>query len=120
MQTTAELRDSVRAKIFEAKELKKITVEFFGTTIEMRQMRLADILKAQSNEDREAGVIGMLVEYAFIPDTDEKVFEISDVDSLKAMPFGADFQRISKAMEELTEVNFLDKKSSSKDVPTST
>ena len=114
------LRDTIRAKIFETRELKKIELEFFGTKIEMRQMKLADILKAQSTEDRESAIIDMLVEYCYVPGTDEKVFEAADADSLKELPFDSNFQRASKAMEELTEVNFLDKKSSSNGVLTST
>ena len=114
------LRDTIRGKIFEARELKKIQLTFFGAEIEMRQMKLADILKAQNTEDRESAIIDMLVEYCYVPDTEERVFDISDAEALKQLPFDANFQRASKAMEELTEVNFLDKKSSSKDVPTST
>lgn len=117
---TNTTRDDIRSKIFATRELKKIEVEFFGTKIEMRQMQLSDILVAQNNEDRESGVIDMLIKYAYVPGTDEKVFEDADAAAFKQLPFGADFQRLSKAMEELTEVNFLDKKPSSKDVPTST
>ena len=117
---TDSLRNAIRAQIFAARELKKIEVEFFGAQIEMRQMQLSDILTVQNNEDRESGIVDMLIKYAYVPGTDEKVFEDADADAFKKLPFGADFQRLSKAMEELTEVNFLDKKPTSKDVPTST
>lgn len=107
------VRDELRAKIFAETKLNIIPVEFFGATIELRQPQLQDILAAQKTEDREAAVIETLIEYAFIPGTDERVFETGDAAGLKAKPFGADFLRISKALEDLTEVNFLDKPQSS-------
>jgi len=108
----SNVRDELRAKIFAESKLNVIPVKFFGVTIELRQPQLQDILGAQSKDDREAAVIETLIQYAFIPGTDEKVFENADAAGLKAKPFGADFLRVSKALEDLTEVNFLDKPSS--------
>jgi len=103
-------RKSVRANIFARKELRKKVINFFGEEIELRQPQLGDIISARENDDRQAAVIETLIKYAFIPGTEEKVFEDADADSFKTMPFGADFLRINQALEELTEVNFLDKK----------
>lgn len=113
-------RDELRAKIFAAHSVKKLPVEFFGADIELRQPILADIIKAQKSEDRESAVIQTLVDYAYVPGTDDKVFEAADAESFKVMPFGADFIRVSNALEELTEVNFLDKSATSKGGQTST
>jgi hypothetical protein len=85
-------------------------VEFFGAQIELRQASFGDIIRMREGDDREAAVIHNLINYAYIPGTDEKVFEEGDAESFKEMPFGADFIRVSQAVEELTEVNFLDKK----------
>lgn len=113
-------RDELRAAIFSTKQANVIPVVFFGANIELRQPSLGDILKAQKNEDREAAVIETLIDYAYVPETDEKVFEKADASAMKALPFGADFLRVTKALETLTEVNFLDKPTSSKDDQTST
>lgn len=117
---SAKTRDSVRAEIFKTRTIKKVEIEFFGAQIEIRQMRLQDILQANDNPDRESAIIESLIKYAYVPGTDERVFEEGDAEAFKNMPFGADFIRVSKALEELTEVNFLDKKASSGDAPTST
>jgi hypothetical protein len=101
-------RDTIRAKIFSARKPASRIVSFFGEDIEIRQPLLGDILDAQANEDRQSAIIQMLVDRAYIPGTDEKLFDDSDADNFKTMPFGAEFLRISKAMEELSEVNFLD------------
>jgi hypothetical protein len=100
-----------RSKIFATRKVRAEVFEFFGTMIELRQPNLGDIVKARSSEDRESGVIETLVEQAYLPGTNEKLFTPEDADSFKAMPFGADFIRVTEALEKLTEVNFRDKKS---------
>lgn len=103
-------RAAMRQQIFASKDRKYRIFEFFGEEIELRQPLFGDILSAQDNPDREAAVIETLVKYAYIPGTDEKLFEEGDADSFKQLPFGADFMRVNNALEELTEVNFQGKK----------
>lgn len=105
-------RDQIRGSIFASKKLKTKIIDFFGTQIEIRQNSFGQILEASSREDRESAVVEALIANAYVPNTDVKVFEEGDVASLKELPFGADFMRVNKAIEELTEVNFLDKKDS--------
>lgn len=109
-------RDAMRAAIFasENKKLKSKLVEFFGQMIEIRQPTLGTILDSREEEDRQAAVINTLVEYTFVPGTNTKLFDVADADAFKSMPFGKDFLAVNKALEELTEVNFLDKKSESR------
>jgi len=104
-------RDQIRAQIFGGAESKvqHRILTFFGAKIELRQPTLGAILAAQKNEDREAAVIDTLIENAFIPGTDIRVFEDTDGDQFKAMPFGKDFVAISEAIEEMSSVNFRDK-----------
>ena len=116
----SEARDKLRASLLSSKTVTSIPVVFFGEKIELRQPRLEDVLAVQNNEDREVAVIETLINYAYVPGTEERVFEDGDKDTLKKMPFGADFIRVSQALETLTEVNFLDKSDTSKGDPTST
>lgn len=117
----AMTKDDIRAGIFGVTHAKKvIPVTFFGVKIELHQPALQDILKAQQADDRESAIIQTLIDYARVPGTEEPVFEKGDIASLKAMPFGADFLRVSQALEDLTEVNFLVKPASSKNGQTST
>ena len=51
-------------------------------------------------------VVDTLVKHAYVPGTDELVFDSADAEAFKQMPFGADFLRVSKALEELSDVNF--------------
>lgn len=104
------LRDKMRAEIFSAEQakIKSEVVEFFGQKIEVRQTTLGQTLEAQSNPDREAAVIDVLINRAYIPGTNTRVFEDTDAEQLKNMPFGIDFVRVSQALETLTGVNFRD------------
>lgn len=102
----AGLRDELRAKIFAAHERKFEIVKFMGAEIELRQPKLGDIISAREEENRQAAVIKTLVTYAYVPGTDERVFEEGDADALMELPFGQDFLNVNTAIEKLTDVNF--------------
>lgn len=112
MSNEMSARDKIRAQVFQSRKPKAKVIEFFDAEIELRQPTLGAILDAANEEERRAAIIDTLVNYAYVPGTDEKVFEDTDADSFKAMPWGADFQRVAKTLEEITELNFLDKKTS--------
>lgn len=103
-------RERIRAEVFKSRKPASKVITFMGEKIELRQPTLGSIIDASNQENRQAGIIDTLVNYAFVPGTDELVFEETDAPSFKAMPFGADFQRVAKTLEEITEVNFLDQK----------
>jgi len=103
-------RDLLRSTIFSTKQPKSKVIEFFGAQIELRQPLLGEIIDAQTEENRQKALTDVLVRQAFIPGTDEHIFEDADHDGLRQLPFGADFVRLSEAIQELSEVNFLDKK----------
>lgn len=109
---TKPTRDDLRATIFGNKKFAKETVNFFGVDIELRQPSLAQIIAARA-EDAQVGIINILVQYAYIPGTDEHVFEDTDADGLKSMPFGVDFLNVNAALEKLTSVNIAGEKSGS-------
>jgi hypothetical protein len=99
-------RDSLREQIFKAKVRKSELVEFFGAPIEIRQPTLGDILEARDNGNSQSAIVGLLVSYAYVPGTDQKVFDAEDGEAIRALPFGPDFLRLNEAMERLTDVNF--------------
>lgn len=109
-------RDQIRSKIFASKKLARKEIIFFGQKIEIQQPTLEDIMTAQVSEDRDQAVINQLVKYSFVPGTNDRVFEDTDAESFKHMPFTNDFVAVSKALEALSEVNFRDGKASSGDI----
>jgi hypothetical protein len=103
------IRDEVRAKIFSSdkRRFKKEVIDLFGAQVEIRQPTLGTILDAQTGGDRKRSLMFMLVNYCFVPGTDEHVFEETDLEGLMAMPFGEDFMRVQKAVAQMTDVNIL-------------
>ncbi len=101
---------SAREAIFNSPnaKTKSKVISFFGVDIEIRQPTIGSILAVRSSdsENTQVYVIRSLLDLAYVPGTDDKVFEETDSASLLELPFGKDFQSVSKAMEELTEVNF--------------
>lgn len=110
------LRDQMRADFFSSEKNKPESriIKFRGYDIEIRQPNLGAILAAQSGENSRS-VAQTLIQYAFVPGTDEKIFDPEDEESLLRMPFGGDFVRVADALTELTSVNFPKPKSDSKD-----
>lgn len=95
-------RDAIRSAIFGAKPDIKI-IDFFGNQIELRQPTLGATMEMRRSTDEDA-TVRMLVQYAFVPGSDDHVFEEADADQIKEIPFGPDMQRLSQAVNELVGV----------------
>lgn len=105
-------RDNIRAKVFASDTRKGETalIDFFGTTIELRQPSIGEIQKFGDavGDDKSIGFTNILIDYAYVPNTDEKVFEEGDVADLNELPFGADVQRVIAAIEKFTNLSVND------------
>lgn len=95
----------MREQIFSSKRRKTESVEVFGITIEVRQPSLGDVLDLQDLDTQKARVANALINYCYVPDTAEKVFEVADVDSILAMPFDENLEKIQTAITKLTGIN---------------
>ncbi len=98
-------RDELRAKIFTSKPISSLIVDFFGGKIELKQPTLRAILDAQSEDSDQKGVASMLVRFCYVPGTNERVFEDTDMDTLLDMPFGPEMIAVQEAISKLTGVN---------------
>lgn len=96
----ASARDELRAKIFSAQPKSAPVDDFFGTTIELRQPTLQVALSQRQAADEER-VYFMLTEYAYVPGTNQKLFDREDIESLKELPFGPEFTRLIDAVNSL-------------------
>ena len=113
-EATRSARDQTRATIFANAKPKSVVVEFFGTEIELRQPTLGAVLDLRSVrqaaadegkpiDTKEAAVDNML-RYCYVPGTNEPVFEEADRDSLLRLPFGEDYTRITRALQDITGI----------------
>lgn len=103
-------RDAIRAAIFAGTNMKPKSkvIDFFGQSIEIKQLNLDTVLSMRTNDenaDTKSRMVQMVVLYAFVPGTEERVFEDTDRDTLLQLPFGPDFQRLQNTITELTNVN---------------
>ena len=99
-------RDQLRkALLGTAPKPKSTIIELFGVEVELRQPNLGAILKTRDTGDDASRAIDMIIEYAYVPGTDDHVFEDTDVDTIKKWPFGDDLARLNSAIAELTGVD---------------
>src|SRR5690348_4649470 len=107
---TPATKDQIRQAIFNAKPDSRI-IEFFGNDIEIRQPTMGVVMEMRKQEEVEQ-TTGMLINYAFVPVYDEKgnvipgagqehVFEATDEESIRGIPFGPDMKRLTDAINDL-------------------
>jgi len=95
-------RDQLRAKIFAAdnKKGKSKVVNFFGTEIEVRQPTVGQVTDYTKDGKENISLITMLINHTFVPGTNDRVFEESDADGLKELPFTEDMRTITDVVAE--------------------
>jgi len=99
-------RDVLRSKLLGGGHgPKKELITLFGEEIELHQPTLGAILSAQSFNDIKAQSINMIIEYAYVPGTDERVFEAGDADVIANWPFGDDLVKLQTTIAKLTGVD---------------
>lgn len=104
-ELSADPRDDIRSRIFNTKQLKSKEVNFFGVKIELRQPSIAQALTKHAGDEEKIAIIYNLIDCAFVPGTNTKVFTAEDYDSLIALPFGSEFLEVTQGIGELTGSN---------------
>jgi len=98
------VRDELRGKIFAHRPLKSEIVHIWGQDVEVRQPTLGQILNVREDPDRRKAIIRLMIDYCFVPGTNERVFEEGDFESIIAMPFGDDLKAVNQAINKLTGI----------------
>ena len=104
--TTQLTRDQVRAQLIGKKHKPKSTlITLFGVEVELRQPTLAAILNAREEESEQKRTTDVFLNYAFVPGTDEKVFEEGDRDTILNWPFTEELVEVQIAIARLTGID---------------
>lgn len=103
-ETKMSLRDQIRKNVFDAKPEVRAVEDFFGSTVELRQPELGVVLNMRK-DDETSQVARMLIDYTYVPGTDEKVFEEADVDAIQKIPFGPQMKNYIDQMNTLLGVD---------------
>ena len=86
------------------KPIRKL-MTLFDTPIELQQPTLRAILDAQGVTDAKERAVSMIIEYAYVPGTDELIFEAADQEMILGWPFNDDLLNIQLAVAELTGID---------------
>lgn len=104
--TKALTRDEIRAALIGKKhEIDTESMTLFGVEIELRQPTLKAILTAREEEDIEKRTTDVFIRYAYVPGTDELIFEDTDRQSILNWPFNNDLIEIQQKIAKLTGVD---------------
>lgn len=100
-------RDELRAHLFDKANTraKSEVLTLFGVEVELRQPSIGAIMDAQEIKDPARQAANMIIKFAYVPGTDEKVFEEGDVDSIIQWPFGEDLKHLQDAIGRLTSLD---------------
>ncbi len=102
-------RDSMRAKIFSGKNKHRKTkiIDFMGEDVEVRQPTVKQVqeLAKEARKEESDAVLLSIMEYCYVPGTDDKVFEDADKDNLLGLPVGEWLNNLNQAIEEMTGVD---------------
>jgi len=109
-------RDDIRTAILSAKPKKKV-IELFGQKIEIRQPQVKDILSIQESDSNLDRFFKVMLQYCYVPNTNEKVFEDADRDALAAVPFGPEFDALNLAISELIDIDVTGQEGNLKGTP---
>lgn len=103
-------RDEIRASIFSSEySVPKVErIDFNGVQIELRQPLVKGFMDQQGGENREF-FARFLIDNAYIPETDEKVFDVADRDVLLEMPMNSSWSRAVQAIQVLIDIKVDDK-----------
>lgn len=99
----SDVRDKLRSAILEGDNSKPATktITLFGNDVEIRQPSIGTVI---DDADKVKNIADILMQYCYVPGTDEKLFDDADRDSLLAMPWGPEFLKAQQAINELAGV----------------
>ena len=98
-QDADSLRNSLRSKILGKIDSDSEIITFRGVEIELRQPTVKEVIE---RGESGFGVVDFLIDNAYIPGTNIKVFEDADKEVLEQIPFGPDVSAVIGAIGRLT------------------
>lgn len=109
MTKSTEVRNDLRKQLIGTKHVPERTVvKLFGTEIELQQPTLASMLEARQEDSERVRTADMFIRYAFVPGTDERVFEDGDRDTILNWPYTKEILAIQTTIMKLTGIDIAD------------
>ncbi len=102
-------REQMRDRLLgHAPKPERISLKLFGTDLDLVQSTLGSILDMQDMPTGKDRAAYMIIHYACVPGTSDRVFEDADQEMILKWPFGEDLNKVQEAIAELTGINIED------------
>lgn len=99
-------RDEIRSILLgKTPKAKSVEIEVYGVKLSLKQPRFGDIMTAREEQNPAKRAVELITQYAYVPGTEDRVFEDSDMEMILRWPFGEDLVRLQNAIAELTGLN---------------
>ncbi len=100
--TRNEIRDAMLGHTPKA-EVRRVTV--FGIDMDLKQASLGEILDAEATDNVKISSVNLIIRYACVPGTNEKLFDDADRTMIENWPFNKDVLQLQEAIAELTGID---------------
>ena len=101
--TAKDLRSQVFAK---ASKPQRLPFTFNGVPMEFVQPNIAKMYGSErSSAEGKSFIVFAMIENAYAPGTNEKIFTPEDYDAIMEMPIGAEMSKITKLVTEMFGLN---------------
>lgn len=97
----SSVRDQIRVAFLNSKPSSKL-VTAFGVQVELRTPPVQTVLGTEFN--RKTALATMLINYCFVPGTDEHVFDEADVEGIMSMPWNAEVTKLVDEINKITDI----------------
>ncbi len=94
-------KDDIRTAIFSNTNFKREGFNFLGQDLELRQPTVGQIGRLADDKNNKNRLIQIIIDSAYLPGTDEKVFTVADYDSLLEVPGGDWISNFTTAWNKL-------------------
>lgn len=93
-------RDSLRQTIFDGErtKCKRAPVTFNGAKFELQQPTITEVTELNERPEASSRVAVMLIKHAYVPGTNERVFEEADYEVLASLPYTPELTAIQETM----------------------
>ncbi len=104
-QTPEGNRDETRSRLFASRKLKTKLIKIRDVDVEIHQPTIGDVLNMRDNQNQTESLMHLLINYCYVPGTEQRVFEPTDREAI--MSWGVDdwFGQVAQAVTDLTGVN---------------
>jgi hypothetical protein len=93
-------RAQLRSKIFSEQRKSQFVTLSDGLQVEVRQTTVGQMLDTIAIEDQKERMVRLMISSCFVPETDEHLFEVGDLDAVMEMPSGGYYQKLLDAINK--------------------